>query len=204
MLTMFADGGIFNLVAMAIFAGGLGLMAIEYKLGERTRFPGLDDGLVVGVLATGFTGTWMGLRMALHATSQAGDKAQLLAMLGLAIALIPIIFTAVQSSILGLTSVAVQRSTSDGLRETIRPARALYGVTVGALATLVLSLGAGAGFCHVFFSELVSQGTVGAVLQTTSVQLWIDTACALGLTSMAMSAMMATMGLIGGLRALRA
>ena len=40
---------------MALFVGVLGVMAVEYKLGNRARLPGLDNGLVVGVLEPGFT-----------------------------------------------------------------------------------------------------------------------------------------------------
>jgi len=201
MWLMFADGGPFILVAMAIFIGGLGALVVEYKLGDRTRFPGLDDGLGLGLLATGFTGTWLALRMVLSATARASDETVLiLAMMGVAISVIPVLFTAVQATVFGLIAVVVQKTVASGVRETIRPAAALHGVTVGALTTLVLSVGAGAGFINAYFAGLARAGNAHSVLETMPVQLWIDSACALGLTSMAMSLLMVVMGLIGGAR----
>jgi len=203
MIEMFFNGGLFTTVSLVLFGVGLGCMAMEFALSGRTRFPGLDDGLVLAVLATSFTGAWVGLRMVLRATSGAGeDTVMRLGMMGLGIAVIPLVFGAVQAVVLGGVAVAVQATIGPDLRAVVRPASTLHGVTVAALACLVLSLGAGAGFCHVFYTALPTSSSVATPLQTTHAQLWIDGASGLGLGAMALAALMITMGIAGGMRGL--
>lgn len=205
MIDLLFDGGVFNLAASAAFLAGLIAIAVEVRLAGRTRFPGLDEGLVTGVLGLGLVGTWLGLHMAVEAMrlGSAENLERFVLHVG-GIVVIPMVFAAGYAAVLGAGAAIARRSETRSTRDRVRPAPAVGPVTAGAVISVLLSLCLGAGSGMVFLPALVRTGSVEQALQTTWALQSLHTGLMLGLAAVGFAALNVGMGIVGGWRGLAA
>ncbi len=142
-INLFHRGGLFMFPLTAAFATGLFAAACQFRLADRTRFPGLDTSISTFLVAIGMAGTAQGLMMVLSVLPMVEDSTRATLMFaGLSTAS----FTALVGIILAGILVPIQawaRSRVDrSVAETVQPAPVTTVLSAASLALALVSAGA--------------------------------------------------------------
>lgn len=195
MYAFLTDGGHFALLITAVAAAAVPVAALRLALRDRTQFPGIDGGILQLILGAGLAGTAIGMVMvtgaaeAVDSTSQGDILAR-----GTAIALLTLRYGALFAGpVVGIAAV-VQLCTPEDTRRRVPAAIASAPVAIVGLTALLLSTSAiAAGYID------VAAGAPLAVAQNS-----FATGAVIGTVAILAGALNVGMGVLGGLRGLRA